>query len=65
MKIIKEGKLPPAPIYQHTCTKCETVYEYEFSDLHYWGEFRGNGHYTIKCPMCNDIHFHAAISRME
>ena len=47
MKIIKEGKLPKDKIYKATCGNCNTVFEYQGSDIE---NDQRDGNY-VKCPL--------------
>ncbi len=56
--IIKEGKVPKTPTYEHTCQKCDTVFTYNNHDTEKisppeWARYaRGFDVVTVRCPLC-------------
>lgn len=58
MRIITEGKIPPAIEYEATCKHCETVFVFEEkeTELHkvpYSRDPRECDYRTILCPYCH------------
>lgn len=51
IKIIKEGRLPPKPEHQHTCTVCTCVFSYQYGDTKY--DYPNRAEF-IFCPFCQD-----------
>lgn len=48
IKIIKEGKIKPEPVFVYTCNGCDTVFTYTKEDV-YINLF---GNEIVKCPLC-------------
>ncbi len=56
IRIIRAGKLPEDKLYNKTCTKCSTVFEYTVKDTRYGGQ-RDDCQY-IECPLCRQTLYH-------
>lgn len=51
MKILKEGRLPEQQVYQTTCTKCGTEYEFKRGEARFSSDQRDGDALVTKCPL--------------
>ena len=53
MKIVREGKIPPMPVFEGTCDYCRAVVECPVNECSCEGDphaHHGEARYYIKCP---------------
>ena len=53
MKILKVGKIPRVielEKFKHTCLNCDTLFEYDFTDVKLFGFSR----ISVVCPFCHE-----------
>lgn len=52
MKIVFQGKLPEAPVFNGKCLNCQTIVECEEKELITRGDTSGTGRsiYSVHCP---------------
>jgi DNA-directed RNA polymerase subunit RPC12/RpoP len=57
IRIVKEGKIPPKPVYEATCSHCSTEFEYNLEDLSlvrtYYVKLA-----RVSCPTCGSYVLH-------
>lgn len=72
MKVIREGKVPPEPVYEGTCSHCNCQFECDWYELHgalelemFWGTLHSK---RVKdsiafCPTCSrSVNMHKKVS---
>jgi hypothetical protein len=52
MRIIKQGKMPGAEVYQAECAHCSTEIEFSRSEASFTSDPRDGDYLSIGCPTC-------------
>lgn len=53
MRIIRQGKLPEMELFEVTCDRCKTLFEFEKVEAKITSDQRDGDFMTIDCPLCH------------
>lgn len=54
MHVLFEGKPPPEPMYESTCHKCRSVFEFQEREAARYAEPRADDYLVVRCPICGN-----------